>query len=88
MITKEVTIRNNSIGTILPAALQLKAEALHITGTMKTDKFHTITLIASGPKKNLEQYIAWCETAAMEHGATLTLIRDRAFKAFYNFSRI
>ncbi|MCF3108575.1 hypothetical protein LL912_07275 [Niabella sp. CC-SYL272] len=88
MITKEITIRHHSIGTILPAVLQLKAEELDITGTINTSKQSTITLLISGKKKDLEAYIAWCETAAIGRGATVAETRDRAFKAFYNFSRV
>lgn len=88
MITKEITIRNSSLGTLLLTEIQSKAEALNITGTLKIDKQRTITMIASGNKNDLESYIAWCEATATGHGATIAAIRDQAFKAFYNFARV
>ncbi|MBO9593571.1 MAG: hypothetical protein J7599_11750 [Niabella sp.] len=88
MITKEITIRNSSIGTLLSTEMLSKAEALNITGTLKIDTQRTITLIACGKKNDLESYIAWCEAAATVHGATIIAVRDQAFKAFYKFSRL
>lgn len=88
MITKEITIRNSSIGTLLLTEIQSKAEELDITGTMKIDKQRTITLIVSGKRNDLKHYITWCEATVTGHGATIAAIRSQAFKAFYNFSRV
>ncbi|MGJ7031511.1 acylphosphatase [Niabella hirudinis] len=86
MITKQITIKGNTTRHILQKSLRQKAEELEITGTMKVDKNHSITLVATGDKNNLEHFITWCEAASMEHGVAVTETRNIGFKAFYNFS--
>jgi|GEM_PF-6574842 len=86
MITKQITIKGSTIRNMLQQNLQLKAEELEITGTMKINQGYTLTLIASGNKDNLERYIAWCEAAVAEHGVAVTETRDLGFKAFHRFS--
>lgn len=86
MITKQITIKGSTIRDMLQKNLQLKAEELEITGTMKLNQDHTLTLIASGNKDNLERYIAWCEAAVTEHGVAIAETRDVGFKAFHRFS--
>ncbi|SDD32990.1 acylphosphatase [Niabella drilacis] len=86
MITTQITIKGSTIRHMLQKSLQQKAEELEITGTMKVDKDHSITLVATGNKDDLERYIAWCAAAATEHGVAVTETRNLGFKAFYNFS--
>ncbi|MBZ4191014.1 hypothetical protein [Niabella beijingensis] len=85
MNTKKLIIKGKTLHPAFQKTLQLKAEELDITGILKAND-NTATLVTTGVKDHLEDYITWCEAAVKEQGAELIETSDLAFKAYYNFS--
>lgn len=85
MTTKQITFTGYTIRPTLQTELKQKADELSITGTLKVNEDGSLTIVSSGTKENIENYLEWCQAAALEHGIN-TDNKEHAFKAYYKFS--